>query len=59
MWRARARNGRLSILPPAPGQPGHDGYLRVTVQLDEVESPTGVRSDGTRIDPSRPACSRS
>ncbi|HEV8337396.1 MAG TPA: GDSL-type esterase/lipase family protein [Candidatus Polarisedimenticolia bacterium] len=48
--------GRLSILIPPSGQPGADLYLLVTAHVDDVESPSGFRSDGTEIDRSQSIC---
>jgi hypothetical protein len=41
---------------PPESQPGMDTYLLVTAHVDDVESPTGFRSDGTEIDRSQSTC---
>jgi len=51
-----AGGGRLSITVPPSGQPGMDIYLLVTAHLDDVESPSGFRSDGAEIDRSQSTC---
>ena len=48
--------GRLSITVPSGSVPGLDVYLLVTAHVDDVESPSGVRSDGTEIDRSQSTC---
>jgi len=48
--------GRLSITVPAAMVPGLDTYFLVTAHVDEVESPSGFRSDGTEIDRSQSIC---
>jgi SdrD B-like protein/GDSL-like lipase/acylhydrolase family protein len=48
--------GRLSITVPPQNQPGADAYILVTAHVDDVESPSGFRSDGTEIDRSQSIC---
>jgi lysophospholipase L1-like esterase len=48
--------GRLSITVPSSSVPGLDTYLLVTAHVDDVESPSGFRSDGTEIDRSQSTC---
>jgi len=51
-----AGGGRLKI-SVAPGQqPGNDAYVLVTAHVDDVESPSGFRSDSTEIDRSQSIC---
>jgi hypothetical protein len=51
-----AGTGRLSILVPPGSQPGVDPYILVTAHVDDVESPSGFRSDGTERDRSQSIC---
>ena len=51
-----ASGGRLKIIVPPGGQPGVDTYLLVTAHVDDVESPSGMRSDNTEIDRSQSIC---
>ena len=48
--------GRLSITIPPAMVPGLDTYFLVTAHIDDVESPSGFRSDGTEIDRSQSIC---
>jgi hypothetical protein len=48
--------GRLSITVPPGTVPSLDTYLLVTAHVDDVESPSGFRSDGTEIDRSQSTC---
>ena len=48
--------GRLSIQVPPGLQPGLDTYFLVTAHVDEIESPSGFRSDGSEIDRSQSIC---
>jgi len=48
--------GRLSVLVPPGSQPGADPYILVTAHVDDVESPSGYRSDGTERDRSQSIC---
>ncbi len=48
--------GRLSITVAPQDQPAVDTYLLVTAHVDDVESPSGFRSDGTEIDRSQSIC---
>jgi lysophospholipase L1-like esterase len=48
--------GRLSITVPPAMVPGLDAYFLVTAHVDDVESPSGFRSDGTEIDRAQSIC---
>src|SRR5262249_24328027 len=47
---------RLKIVVGPAQQPGTDSYVLVTAHVDDVESPSGTRSDTTEIDRSQSIC---
>jgi len=51
-----AGGGRLKITVPPSGQPSTSSYFLLTGHVDDVESPSGTRSDGVEIDRSQSTC---
>ena len=51
-----AGGGRLRIPVPPSEQPQESSYFLVTAHVDDVESPSGFRSDGTEINRSESTC---
>jgi hypothetical protein len=51
-----AGGGRLRIEVPVAQQPGVDSYILVSAHVDDVESPSTVRSDGTEADRAQSIC---
>jgi len=51
-----AGGGRLAVALPAASQPGDDLYFLITAHVDDVESPAGMRSDGTEVDRAQSIC---
>ena len=51
-----AGNGRLKIVIPVEEQPADNAYILVTAHVDDVESPSGQRSDDQEIDRSQSIC---
>jgi hypothetical protein len=48
--------GRRKITVAAAQLPGQDVYVLITAHVDEVESPSGTRSDTAEIDRRQSVC---
>ncbi len=53
---ADAGGGRRSIDLAAASLPGDDLYFLITAHVDDVESPAGMRSDGSEVDRAQSVC---